>query len=260
MFFVVPELLFQQNSSFTVLVYMLLLISGLAQYLNVFFSNPGTVVIKTVAGSDEEGLLKRSDLEAVEAPELGSPKGDQLEKKSLAKTFWNYCDVCEAWRAPRSRHCTICSKCVVKFDHHCPFFDNCIGGKNHRYFWWFLFTVVMVLCWTIYIFCDLLWFTSFEESPIATVYLIFGIFMLCCVTLSVGCMLGFHSWLAITNKTTYENIMKWRAQHQHRHGRNNDANAPIACDYSEGICYNIYQFCFAKLRTEWLYSAPLDEA
>jgi palmitoyltransferase len=46
----------------------------------------------------------------------------------------NYCYLCEASVARRSKHCRRCNKCVGVFDHHCPWVNNCIGSGNYRYF------------------------------------------------------------------------------------------------------------------------------
>ncbi len=39
------------------------------------------------------------------------------------------CPECEVIKPPRSRHCNICNKCVDRFDHHCPWINNCVGIK-----------------------------------------------------------------------------------------------------------------------------------
>lgn len=39
------------------------------------------------------------------------------------------CPECEVIRTPRSRHCNICKRCVDRFDHHCPWINNCVGIK-----------------------------------------------------------------------------------------------------------------------------------
>ena len=49
------------------------------------------------------------------------------------------CPECETIRTPRSRHCNLCNRCVDRFDHHCPWINNCVGKNNYLYF--FLFVV-----------------------------------------------------------------------------------------------------------------------
>lgn len=55
------------------------------------------------------------------------------------------CPDCEIIRTNRSRHCSICNKCVERFDHHCPWVNNCVGINNHHYFMMFLLSVTTTL-------------------------------------------------------------------------------------------------------------------
>ena len=45
-----------------------------------------------------------------------------------------YCTRCSLHRPLRARHCRISNKCVLKFDHFCPWMNNTIGLLNYRYF------------------------------------------------------------------------------------------------------------------------------
>jgi hypothetical protein len=54
------------------------------------------------------------------------------------------CPDCLVLRTPRSRHCAICNRCVERFDHHCPWLNNCVGVGNHNAF--LVFLVSLSLC------------------------------------------------------------------------------------------------------------------
>ena len=51
------------------------------------------------------------------------------------------CPECKVIRTARSRHCAICNQCVERFDHHCPWINNCVGIKNHNAFLSFLVSI-----------------------------------------------------------------------------------------------------------------------
>ena len=56
--------------------------------------------------------------------------------KSLIR--FKYCHKCKYIKPPRTHHCSICDACVMRMDHHCPWVGNCVGAKNHKFFYNFL--------------------------------------------------------------------------------------------------------------------------
>ena len=50
------------------------------------------------------------------------------------------CPTCEVICTADSRHCYICNRCVERFDHHCPWVNNCVGINNHAYFYLYVIT------------------------------------------------------------------------------------------------------------------------
>lgn len=50
----------------------------------------------------------------------------------------------------RSKHCQTCQHCVRRYDHHCPWIENCVGERNHRWFVLYLAVQLVVLLWGLY--------------------------------------------------------------------------------------------------------------
>ena len=92
-------------------------------------------------------------------------------------------------KPPRSYHCISCNKCILRRDHHCIWIMNCIGYRNFKTFFFFLFNV-----WTTCL------FVCFNYRHI--VYVIFGNPMVSISLIYFGC-LEFAFTLAIGVVTCY---------------------------------------------------------
>lgn len=49
-----------------------------------------------------------------------------------------FCEKCKIIKPDRAHHCSVCSCCVLKMDHHCPWVNNCVNFYNYKYFVLFL--------------------------------------------------------------------------------------------------------------------------
>ncbi|KAI5861297.1 zf-DHHC-domain-containing protein [Durotheca rogersii] len=57
------------------------------------------------------------------------------------------CRTCSLLKPPRSKHCSVCQRCVHRMDHHCVFINNCVGYGNQH---WFLLLLLSTATLTAY--------------------------------------------------------------------------------------------------------------
>ncbi|MEQ2158902.1 Palmitoyltransferase ZDHHC12-B [Goodea atripinnis] len=111
----------------------------------------------------------------------------------------------------RSKHCQTCQHCVRRYDHHCPWIENCVGERNHRWFVLYLAVQLLVLLWGLHI----TW-TGFSYAPSWSLWLRSNsVLLTVCVLLAllaliVLLLLGSHLYLISMNITTWEFMSRHR--------------------------------------------------
>ncbi|XP_021897893.1 probable protein S-acyltransferase 15 isoform X2 [Carica papaya] len=54
-----------------------------------------------------------------------------------------HCDKCSAYKPPRTHHCRVCRRCILRMDHHCLWIDNCVGHLNYKAYFVFILYVTL---------------------------------------------------------------------------------------------------------------------
>ncbi|KAK4262015.1 hypothetical protein QN277_027631 [Acacia crassicarpa] len=148
------------------------------------------------------------------------------------------CSYCHVEQPPRSKHCHDCDKCILQFDHHCVWLGNCIGQNNHCQFWWYLCDETALCLWTAVLYISFLK-THIARSWWKDAIIILLLIMLLISLVFLVLLLLFHSYLILTNQTTYELVRRRRIFYLR-------GIPERVYPFSKGICRNLYNFCCAR--------------
>ena len=123
-----------------------------------------------------------------------------------------FCSICKNSRSASSKHCGRCNRCVVGFDHHCKWVNNCIGSKNYSFFIAMIITSEM-LC---------IYYSGTAAYAISTFAgntykFMISIILVCIATMIsivyagfLGYLIVFHTYLRCKHMTTYQYLFKNR--------------------------------------------------
>lgn len=124
------------------------------------------------------------------------------------------CKKCLKYKPPRTHHCSVCGRCILKMDHHCVWVVNCVGAKNYKSFLLFLVYTFLntTIVWVSLLPAFIAFFTMDPEDDgtdpgkLAAVFLTFVLDL--AFSLSLLGFLGMHFSLVCANTTTIEAFEK----------------------------------------------------
>ncbi|XP_071088527.1 palmitoyltransferase ZDHHC20-B-like isoform X3 [Haliotis cracherodii] len=117
-----------------------------------------------------------------------------------------YCEKCRCIKPDRCHHCSVCSRCVLKMDHHCPWVNNCVGFSNYKFFVQFL-GYALLYCLYVAI-TSLKYFIDFWKggagNGMGKFHLLFLFFVSIMFGISLISLFGYHLYLTCKNRSTLE--------------------------------------------------------
>lgn len=116
-----------------------------------------------------------------------------------------HCKWCQKYKPDRCHHCRVCRMCILKMDHHCPWIYNCVGYKNHKYFFLLLVYAMLDCHFIFWNMLDSVKASTDPRTPFLTMFmLLLGESLAASLGTAVTAFLVFHIWLILKAMTTIE--------------------------------------------------------
>ncbi|KAH1161903.1 hypothetical protein GYH30_000675 [Glycine max] len=162
--------------------------------------DPG-IIPRNAHPPEPEGLDSNLDVGAGQTPQLRLPHFKEVEVNGIPIKV-KYCDTCMLYRPPRCSHCSICNNCVERFDHHYPWVGQCIGLRNYRFFFMFVFSTTLLCIYIIMALEETTIWKTMIKTPSSIVLIIYTFISMW----FVGGLTTFHLYLISTKQIFYISI------------------------------------------------------
>ncbi|XP_039362944.1 palmitoyltransferase ZDHHC12 isoform X2 [Mauremys reevesii] len=176
----------EQGELLQPLIFVLLVLCSVLLYFVVSLMDPGFVE------SDEEEKVGMNEEQGVMMPQFPS------------NVWLRRCGYCMLKQPMRAKHCQLCRHCVRRYDHHCPWIENCVGERNHPLFIVYLAVQLVVLLWSFHVAWSGLYFQQSWEWLQHNIFLLLSFLVIAIFTIVVLLLLVSHLYLVSCNTTTWE--------------------------------------------------------
>lgn len=184
-----------------------------------------------------------------------------------------FCSSCLVRRPLRSKHCSVCDKCVSRFDHHCPWVGNCIGEKNISYFLGYLIFLSALTALSVYGCCiyisqacmypsDSTWLEYVKGGAVCSPWVTWVMVNMAFHFIWVSCLMVCQIYQVMClAMTTNERMNAGRYKHFHVGGRRGEIRSP----FNRGVIQNLVDvtgWSFGGIlrpsRTDWSKQFEID--
>jgi len=160
-------------------------------------------------------------------------------RSKTGESFKKYCKRCKAFKPTRAHHCSICDRCIIKMDHHCPWVNNCVGIGNHKLFLLFIFFVFVVSLYSValltmqYVLCSV--YGSGCGDDMINMFVVFLLIESLCCAIFTSCMMGDQVPNIATRETQIDRLKRNRDTSPSRKTKTTTNNNSRADNAAESI-------------------------
>uniref|UniRef100_A0A8C5RYJ5 Palmitoyltransferase n=1 Tax=Laticauda laticaudata TaxID=8630 RepID=A0A8C5RYJ5_LATLA len=226
----------EQGELLQPLLFIVLVLFSVVLYFVVSLMNPGYV-------EDDSGDEKDSMTGEEKAKMFSQAPNVRLRR----------CGYCMVKQPLRAKHCQACQQCVRRYDHHCPWIENCIGERNHPLFVLYLGLQLAVLLWALQVAWSGFNFQSFSWLWLQChLLLLLSFFLLLICTVIATLLLGSHLYLVSCNTTTWEFMSRHRISYL--------KHCKVENPFDQGVLLNLWRFFCACHLMAWEKLYPPEES
>ena len=119
--------------------------------------------------------------------------------------------VCFVIKPDRAHHCSVCERCILKMDHHCPWVNNCVGFGNYKFFLLFVsygYAYCILLIGGSLSYVLEFWTDGFGQGDdkVGALHLLFLLIVSGLFFLFLSSLFWYHLFLLVYNRSVCYNI------------------------------------------------------